>query len=158
MGKPHNWRWNPLTQQWEIQGRGDGNPLLAVSEAGMWMGAATATLPNVNVGTLLTAAGIKVANETFTFMRKITGTMPAITAVGTATVAVATITGVASGAIAVGDIVTGVPKVAMAGKLGLAGFHIPTTNVVNAYVINPAVDSAGSLTARGIDLFITRGA
>ena len=84
------------------------------------------------------------------------GTLPAIAAVGSGATAVATITGVASAGIAVGDRVTGQPLAAFAGHLGLGGFFVPTTNVVNAYIQNTKPDSAGSLIPKGIALTVIR--
>ena len=53
----------------------------------------------------------------------------------------------------VGDKVFANPKVALSSTF-LAGFHIPTTNCLNFYAINPA--GVGSLAAMGWDVFAVR--
>lgn len=131
-----------------------------------------ATAVNLTVGTLgtiraVTVAGtgsigivdigtsVKVAAGTaVTLINKFVGTLAAIAAVGTMATAVGTVTGFTG---AVGDFVFGVPKAAIAGNIGVIGFRVPTTNCLNAYLVNPQVDSAGSLAAAvGFDLFQIR--
>jgi len=82
------------------------------------------------------------------------GTSAGITAVGSAAVAVGTVTN-ATG-LAVGDIVFGNPKVALAGHVGAVGFHVPTNDTLNVYIANIKPDSAGSIPAEGWDIFAIR--
>lgn len=131
----------------------------------------TGTITNLNVGTLATLRTANIAGQaslglanlavlqvaggaTISYMKKATGTI-ALAAVGTMTTAVATVTGMGSVGIAVGDIVTFNPKAAVTGVL-LGNAICPSINNVNITVLNPAIDSAGSLPAVGVDVFWTR--
>ncbi len=135
---------------------------------------AQGSIQNLNVPTLATLRAINVAGVgsiasadiptlkvgagggALTLRMKVTGTI-SLAAVGTCGVGVATMTGIGSSGIAVGDLVTVTPKAAISG-VGFVGAYIPTTNVVNVYVVNPDILSAGSLPAVGIDAHISRSA
>jgi hypothetical protein len=107
---------------------------------------AQADIPNLKIG----AGGGQI-----TLVAKVTGTI-ALAAVGTATTGVATMTGVGSAGVAVGDIIRIMPKAAQAGGVAISGPYIPTTNVINVYVTNPQPNTAGSLVAVGVDALILR--
>lgn len=131
----------------------------------------TGTLTNINVGTLLAVqnenvggigshasariAQMKVGGGgTLTYFDCFTGTI-ALSAVGTNTVTVATISGLGSAGIAVGDLILVNAKAAIAGVMMGQGW-IPTTNVVVVPVVNPSDIGGGSLPAVGVDVFVTR--
>lgn len=103
-------------------------------------------------------SGVEVDPDSATVTRLLSfvGSSAALSAVGTATTAIATIT--AATGVAVGDKVFGNPRVALGGDLGLGGFHVPTTNVINALITNPSPDGGGSLPARGWDITVVRAA
>ncbi len=132
-----NWYWNSRSGRWEVRGRGKGEPIMYLAEAG----------PGIPDGKTLTFGAQAVSA-----FKKHTGTI-ALSAIVTNTVGVATVTGLSG--IAVGDLVFVVPKSAIAGKtLGQA--VVATTNTVNVYVNNPNISSAGSLAAVGVDVFQVR--
>ena len=87
---------------------------------------------------------------TLSLVTKLTGTL-ALAAIGTGAMAVATVTGMGSAGVAVGDLIFGNPKAALS-RIGLVGWFVPTTNVVNAYIMNPSDQGGGSLPAVGVDL------
>jgi len=113
------------------------------------------SVQNLNVGTLATLQAANIgAGDTLSKIGFLSGTLGGIAAVGTSAIAVGTVTGMTG--LAVGDKVFGLPKSALAGNIGIAGFHVPTTNVLNAYVINPDPVTAGSLPSVGLDVLYIR--
>ena len=99
--------------------------------------------------------GVKYGGGTaFTKEAKLTGTIGAMTSVGTAATAVGTVTGMTG--LAIGDVVTIMPKAAIGGLLGIGGAYVPTTNTLNVWITNPSPDSAGSLIATGFDVIYKR--
>ena len=121
----------------------------------------TGTITNANVGTLATiqkasVAQLVVGGQTVTSILEASGTFPGLTAVGTEGVGVATMTGVASLGVLAGDVVFGVPKGALAANIGFSHFYVPTTNVINIYVVNNSQASAGSQPAVGVDVVAMR--
>ena len=154
LGRAQNWYFNPVTQAWELRGK-TGKPIAQFGEAGLNTFEKTATIANVNVGSTLTVNNLVAGGGgAVSFMDKIVGSI-ALAAIGTAGVAVATVAGLGSASIAVGDIVSVNPKAAISG-IGLAGVHVPTTNVVNVYVVNPSDTGGGSLPAVGVDVLVAR--
>jgi len=161
LGKAQNWYFNPVTRAWEL--RGSTGVLAQIGEAGLNLFGKTATIANINVGTLATLCNVSATSVTVgadggavTKIDKIVGTI-ALAAIGTGSVAVATITGLGSAGIAVADCVWVNPKAALSG-VGLTGVHVPTTNVVNVYVSNPSDQGGGSLPVVGCDVLVIRAA
>jgi len=67
-------------------------------------------------------------------------------ALGIGTLQSATGSGVSCSELAIGDVVFGVPKVALS-SVALAGFRVPTTSTLNVYVHTVGEDAGGSLAA-----------
>ena len=87
-------------------------------------------------------------------MTTFVGTSAAIAAVGTGNVVTGTITN-ATG-LAVGDIVFANPKSTLSSNIGIAGFHMPTTNTLNVYFQNALPATVASQAAVGWDVFAIR--
>ena len=150
MAKPLEFHWNPQSARFESKGR-DGLIKAYVSESGL--GADNAAVGST--ATIRTGAIARLAvggGETLTKVHKFVGTSLALAAVGTGIIAVGTILGAVC---AVGDSVFGVPKTdRSAGGIGIAGFRVPTTNVINILVQNSIQDSAGSYPGAGFDMTV----
>lgn len=119
---------------------------------------------NTTTGTITTLNAVNVAKltrvqvgggGTISYMAKFTGTIP-LTNVPTAGAAVATMTGVGSSGIAVGDLLSYNLKAASIAGIGIVSCIVPTTNVVVFKVLNPAIDTAGSQPPVGVDVMVTR--
>ena len=157
MGKSQFW-FNSREDRWEIRGN-DGKQIAYFPPDGLVVPEGkTGTISALDVGSLADLQGVKIGGEdTITWFNKHIGTLTGIAAIGSGGVALGTITGVASLAVAAGDVVFGCPKAdRSAGHVNLQGFYVPTTNVINAYLQNSKSDSAGSYPSTGIDLFIVR--
>ncbi len=128
----------------------------------------TGTMTNVNVGTALVAQTVRVAGvgsladarvqriivgvgATLSIITKISGTLPTIAAVGSGATAIATVGGVASSGILVGDFLVLKLYGDPGNNMGVGGYYIPTTNVVNVLIQNTQ-DAAGSLAGLGVDI------
>ena len=136
MGKA-NWFYDSKDRRWKLRG------------------AAGETIAEFDDTSSKFPKGIVVAEGTeFTKLVKITGTLTGIAAIGSAAVAIGTVTGVTD--VAVGDLIHVMPKAALAGHIGFVGAYVPTTNTVNIYVGNTKPDSAGSLPSVGVDLLQIR--
>lgn len=148
MAKPRELRWNSTAQRWESAGR-DGLVKAYQDETG-W-GANQLT-----VGTLATLQAARVGSgPQINFMLGFIGSSASITSVAVGEITIGTITN-ATG-LAVGDKVFGNPKAAtlQTGRLGIAAFYVPTTNVLNVHIANLGT-VAGSLPAVGWDMFAVR--
>ena len=149
MPKPRNLHWSQVNSRWEADGR-DGNTKGYIGEGGIGGNNVTvATLADIT-GALKIGAGAETS-----FIEKYTGTL-AGGSIGTASILRQTITG--SHACAIGDLVFGNLKTdRSAGHVGIGGFMVPTTNTVDVWLQNSKPDSAGSLPATGVDVYILRG-
>lgn len=85
-----------------------------------------------------------------TKMGVLTGTLLPLAAVGTGLAALSTISNMTG--LAIGDKVSLTFKAAVGGNLLIGNPHIPTTNTLCVYVLNPVQNSAGSLVAVGVDV------
>ena len=116
----------------------------------------TGTITNLNVGSTLDINRLIIGDvgvggaAALSYLQAMVGTI-ALTAIGTGAVAVATVSGVGSSRIAVMDKIFVLPRAALSG-VALGGVHIPTTNVINVYVVNPSSVGGGSLPAVGLDI------
>ena len=144
MGKA-NWFFNSRDNKWELRGR-FGTEIFHASDQ-------EAKFPNSLevVGTLTIGGG-----QALTRFGMLSGTIGGIAAIGSAAVAVGTITGMTG--LAVGDKCMIIPKAALAGNVGIVGAYVPTTNTLNAYIANTKPDSAGSLPHSGVDVLYFRTA
>lgn len=163
--RPRNWFFNTTSRRWELRGTKIGDPLMAVGDDGLTINAPyTITSANITTGSIASAtiaqgniAQFQVGGGgTLSYIKKFVGTLTGIAAVGTAAVAVGTMTGIGSAGIAVGDLVLVVPKVALAGHIGFVGAYVPSINTINVLVANTKPDSAGSFVAVGVDALIIR--
>jgi len=165
--------WNPRAGRWEFWGKEKGAPIVTIdtangltvnkgslSYASLAVGSLTES-DTLNVGGVGSLANVQAASLTVagggavTYLKKMGGTLP-LTNVPTAGAAVATITGMT---VAVGDTLYATVKATgLIAGIGIAGVHIPTTNVVVAKLVNPAIDTAGSQPAVGIDIVAIRSA
>ena len=162
--------WNPRAGRWEFWVRDKSGPIVTIDGNGLSVARGSLSYNQLTVGSLLSGNTLNIGGigsiadarvqrlilggGTISLLKKFTGTI-ALTAVGTGSVAVATISGQGSAGIAVGDLVFGNPKAALSG-VGIAGFYVPTTNVVNVYISNPNSQGGGSLPATGIDIYVQR--
>ena len=135
------WFWNSEKNRWEFRTR-DGY-CASISQDGI-----------DTSGNIIALRARIGAGGTISLIQKFSGTLTGITAVGSGATAVGTVTGMTG--IAFGDSVFGNPKAALGGNIGIAGWHVPTTNTVNAYITNTKPDSAGSLAAVGVDILVLR--
>ena len=131
MGKA-SFDYNSRTNAWEFKGAG---------------GALIARIGGGGIETGDGGTGIKK-------MGLITGTIGALTAVGTGLVSIGTVTNMTG--LAIGDKVFVTPKAAIAGNIGLVGAYIPTTNTLNVLLANTKQNSAGSFVAKGVDVIYFR--
>jgi len=154
--KPKNWFWNPNSKRWELRGKTKGEPGAFVDEIGLGSNKGIRTSATASLAAIDSPSVVVGDGGALTLINKLTGTLGAIAAVGSGATAVGTITGMTG--VAIGDVIFGTPKAALAGNIGLGGFYVPTTNVVNAYVQNTKPDSAGSLISVGIDILQIRTA
>ena len=165
-----NWFYNSRDKKWEIRDRFGVNVFEIADGGAIKVKGALTGVTDITVATLSSMQAANVAGvasladtriervkvgggATLSFLTKLTGTLGGLAAVGTNTVAVATITGMT---VTPGDMVFGTPKVALAGGIGIVGYFVAATNTVNAYVVNPSIASAGSLPHTGIDVTILR--
>lgn len=154
--KPKNMYWNPVRKRWEVKGIAKGNVPLFVDDSGLGSDVGIRTAQVASITTLHNTRARIGDGGTISLIKKFTGTLPAITGIGSGATAVNTLSNVASAGIAVGDLVFGNVKAALGGHTGLGGFFVPTTNVVNAYIQNTKPDSAGSFVAVGADILVLR--
>lgn len=145
LGRAQNWYFNPVNQAWEVRGKA-GTVRASIDEVGVYGVNArftTGTLAIANIANLKVAGG-----GTISLIQKFTGTLPTVT-VGTGQTGIATMTGVGSAGIAVGDMVFGNAKAALSDS-GIAGFIVPTTNVVTARL------TSGVFPNVGVDIVVVR--
>ena len=153
--KPKDWHWNPVAKRWELSGKAKGIVTAFADGAGLGSDkgirtSQTGSLSKADAATLVVGGG------DITKMKKYTGTLPGIAAIGTGACTWGTLTNVGSGAIAVGDMVLAIPKASLDGNIFFGATRVPTTNVVNILVGNTKPDSAGSLAHTGVDIFVIR--
>jgi hypothetical protein len=176
--RPQPWFYNGAAGRWELRGRQKGEPVAWADENQFYV-RGTLAYDALSVGTQATIRDVVIANTgsianltttngllnntklgatggTISVLLGLTGTLPGITGIGSGGVAVATMTGVASAGVAAGDIIFGVPKAALGGHTGIVGWHVPTTNVINAYIANTKPDSEGSFVPVGVDVAALR--
>jgi len=148
-------KWFFKNKEWYLIGQ-HGHEIIRTNGAGFRIVGGSGTLQNVGVGTLATLQSLKLGGgSTLGAAYKLTGTCAGIAAIGSGAIAVGTITGMTG--VAVGDAVMGAPKADVsAGHVGIGGFFVPTTNVVNVWLQNSKPDSAGSFPATGFDIFAVR--
>ena len=162
--------WNPRNKRFEWWVSDKTQPIAYIDGNGLTVNKGSLSYSSLTVGTLTTtrtlnvttvgsiaqvrATNLILGGGTISLITKVTGTI-VLAAVGTNAVAVATVTGLGSAAIAVGDMVTVTPRAAITGVLLGLGW-IPTTNVVIVPVCNPSGVGGGSLPAVGVDVLITR--
>ena len=147
--RPHNWFYNHVSGRWELRSGKQGAPAMSIEEAGFNIHGRTGTLGAIDVLNVANLGQARVGGGgNISLIKKFTGTLPATT-VGTGQTGVATMTGVASAGIAVGDIVFGNAKGALSDG-GIAGWIVPTTNVVTARL------SSGAFPNIGVDIVVLR--
>lgn len=83
------------------------------------------------------------------------GSNAAIAAVGSYSTAIGSIQLVG---VAAGDAIIATPKVAMPTNLSVGGFFVSGANNINFSVINPDIDTVGSMPAMGWDIIAIRRA
>jgi hypothetical protein len=147
-----NFFWDSKNRSWTFRGS-NGNPAAYIYDGGFVFPEKTGTIANVNVGTLATLNTTKIGGgTTITKVAKHTGTI-ALAAIGTSAIAVATVSGLGSANIAVGDLIFYTLKGAATAASVFAGkAYIPTTNVVCIDVGNTLDTGGGSLPAVGVDI------
>ena len=99
--------------------------------------------------------GLKLGGgEAILKMGRLSGTLAGIAAIGSAAVAVGTVTGMTG--LVTGDRVFVTKKTAFAGNVGFVGAIVPSTNTLNIWVANTKPDSAGSIPSCGVDVVYLR--
>ena len=134
-------RYNSITQRWEVVGKG---------------GQLLASFGDNNL-TKLNQLEVGATGDTFTKAYKFVATLSAAVAIasgaalGVGTLQSTTGSGVGCSELAIADFVMGNPKTALSSVV-IAGFHVPTTNTLNVYVVpREGGQNAGSLAAIGFD-------
>lgn len=158
---PKNMYWNPTNKRWEVGGKNKNRPIFFADESGLGSdvgirSSQTGSFNAVNANAFVNTARVIVGGGTISLIKKLLGTIPLIN-VGTNSVAVATITGMGSAGIAVGDTIY--PTVRAAGLVAaviMGQAWVPTTNVVNIALSSPAINTAGSQSPVGIDIVVVR--
>jgi hypothetical protein len=135
--------YNKITNRWECRDRG-GNKVFDVD------GTSLNVVGGITAGGALSAGG----GTSITKMGVLTGTLLPITAVGTATTAIGTVSNMTG--LAIGDKVFVTPKAAIGGGLVVGNPVIPTTNTLNLTIQHSDPVNAGSLVAVGFDVTYMR--
>lgn len=158
MAKPRNWFWNPTAQRWENAGR-SGNVTTYINDSGIGVNGVATVSKTLNVASLSTLQAVKVGDgQQVDYIRKATGTIAEISAIGTGAIAIGTITGIASLGVAVGDVVFGNLKADRSGgHVGLAGIYVADVNLIKVFLQNSMPNSAGSFPHTGIDIAVIDG-
>ena len=135
MGKA-NWYYDSARNRWVIRGKA-GVEVVAFNDGGEIQLAAGSTRVQRLIG--------------------FTGSSAAITAVAVSEQITGTITGASD--LRIGDKIFGVsrPVIADAAKIAVNQFYVPSNGLLNVKVINVGT-AAGSLAARGWDIFAIRSA
>ncbi len=137
-------KYNSINNRWEIRGKG-GDLKASFGD---------------NSETELVKLQVGATGDTFSKVYGFVATMAAALDVGSGALGIATLqsltgSGVGCAELAIGDFIMGVPKTAL-DSVVVTGFHIPTTNTLNAYVHTLGEDAGGSLAVIGFDIVSLR--